>query len=144
MEQPFECPSTCDAIIYDGAALVNVLQPKVSGTFHDYAIDVSFTFIQKRVSAMQAKRVDIVWDRYNQQILKSFTRTQRGDGVRRQVKAQYTLPRNWPDSLRNSSNKVEPFGLLAKFSIEILGKTVPTVSTNDDGVLCSPDVATNL
>ena len=102
-----------DAIIYDGAALVNILQPKTCTTFSQYATEIFCPFILKQATEMRCTRVDVVWDSYHQDSLKAYTRTVRGEGTRRQVKGQYPVPRNWSDFLRNSSNKEELFQFLA-------------------------------
>ena len=93
---------------------------------------------------LNATRIDIEWDTYSDQILNAFTRTQRGQGVRRQVREKGTLPKNWPEFLRNSSNKEELFRLLAESSVRIIGPSGHTVSTLVDEMLFSPVVETKL
>ena len=133
-----------DAIIYDGAALVNILQPKTCTTFSQYATEIFCPFILKQATEMGCTRVDVVWDSYHQDSLKAYTRTVRGEGTRRQVKGQYPVPRNWSDFLRNSSNKEELFQFLADTCVEVLGKHVQTVSSKGTDIVSSPDVDTQL
>jgi len=59
-------------------------------------------------------RIDIVWDRYVKHSLKDATREKRGKGVRRKVRGQTKLPTNFPDFLRDPSNKTELFEFLSK------------------------------
>lgn len=133
-----------DAVVYDGAALVNILQPKTCKTFSQYATEIFCSFIMKQVTEMRCTRVDVVWDSYHQCSLKAYTRTKRGEGTRRQVKGPYPIPQNWSDFLRNSNNKEELFQLLADACVEILGRHVETVSTKGAEIVCSSGVATNL
>ena len=50
-------------------------------------------------------RVDVVWDRYIPNSLKSQTRIKRGKGIRRRVEASNVLPKNWQEFLHNDANK---------------------------------------
>ncbi|XP_045131595.1 uncharacterized protein LOC123516404 [Portunus trituberculatus] len=77
-----------DAIILDGAALVNMLKPVVCTTFNDYADKVFLPYIEKQLE--RADRVDIVWDQYLENSLKSETRKRRGKGIRRRVQGTTT------------------------------------------------------
>ena len=56
-----------------------MLIPTTGKTFGDYAIRTFVPYI-KNISANE-NRVDIVWDRYFEDSLKSFTRGQRGAGT---------------------------------------------------------------
>ena len=50
---------------------------------------------------------------YDPASLKSYTREQRGVGVRRKVSPTGKLPKDWNTFLRNDTNKTELFSLLA-------------------------------
>jgi len=117
------------AVVYDGAAPVNILQPKTCKTFSQYATETFCPFILKQVTEMRCTRVYVVWDCYHQGSLKTFTRTMRGEGTRRQVKGPYPVPRNWSD---------------ADAYIEVLSRHVKTVSTKGAGIVSSCNVGTNL
>ena len=93
-----------DVIILDGAAVVNFLKPHVSSTFDDYAHKVFLPYVLSQVN--RANRVDIVWDRYFNNSLKSQTRSKRGKGIRRRVEASSSLPGNWQEFLRIDANKM--------------------------------------
>ena len=57
------------------------------------------------------QRVGFVFDQYKAESLKSYTRQQRGEGVRRKVTPTGKLPKDWGSFLRNNSNKMELFTL---------------------------------
>jgi len=59
-------------------------------------------------------RVDIIFDQYNDESLKSHTRNIRGDGRRCKLITNGKIPKNWKCFLRNSKNKTDLFEFLAK------------------------------
>ena len=61
-----------DAILLDGSVIVNMLHPKACETFGDYAETVFKPYILRHLD--DAKRIDIVWDRYISNSLKRSTR----------------------------------------------------------------------
>ena len=146
------CPSLClsssvecitdapesDAIILDGAVLVNMLKPTACKTFNDYAAKVFLSYIKKQLQ--HTDRVDIVWDKYFEDSLKSETRKCRGQGIRLKVEASTNLPGNWQQFLRLDANKQELFTFLARHAVRMQhlpdGKQI--VTTLGDDVLCSP------
>ena len=71
-----EVPAT-DAVL-DGAAIVNMVQPRGCKTFQDYADNCFILYLQTEVR--NAKGLDIVWDIYLPNSLKSDTREKRGGG----------------------------------------------------------------
>jgi len=86
-----ECCS--DTIILDGAALVNMLKLVDCKISDDYAANIYLPYIEKQLE--WADRVDIVWDQYPENSLKSETRKCRGKGTKQQ------------QSLRLDANKQE-------------------------------------
>ena len=74
-----------DAKIVDGSVVVNMLQPKASSTFGDYAADVFLLYLIKLLQT--SSRLDVVWDRYIKGSLKSSTREKQGSGSRIIVKS---------------------------------------------------------
>jgi len=58
--------------------------------------------------------VDIVWDQYLENSLKSETRKRRGKGIRRRVEGNTSLPGNWQQFLRLDANKQELITFLAR------------------------------
>ena len=99
-----------DCLIVDGSALVYSLY-STETTFESFANNV---FVKKVEGFSYAhQRVDIVFDQYNPESLKSFTRQQRGEGIRRKVTPSGKVPKDWNTFLRNDTNKTELFSLLA-------------------------------
>lgn len=97
--------------VIDAAVVVNMLPPGKSKTFQDYATCVFLPYIIQQ--AQRVKRIDLVWDRYIENSLKTGTRQARGAGLRRRVSAKTTLPTNWQSFLRSDENKTELFHFLA-------------------------------
>lgn len=111
-----ESPSV-DAVLLDGAAIVNMLKPGHATTFSEYAEQVFQPYVKGYLQ--KAKRVDIVWDVYLEDSLKATARHRRGLGVRRRVLPDTKLPVNWQSFLRTDSNKTELFQYLAKEAVAI-------------------------
>ena len=59
-------------------------------------------------------RVDIIFDQYNDESLKTHTRNMRGDGRRCKLAPNGKVPKNWKCFLKNSKNKTDLFESLAK------------------------------
>ena len=49
-----------DAVLYDGAALVNILQPKTCNAFNQYATEIFCPVILKEMTEVRCTRLDIV------------------------------------------------------------------------------------
>ena len=90
--QPESVP-VADTIIIDGSALVNALPPRTSKTFNEYAREDVVKQIE--VYGTKYQRVDVVFDVYQPNSLKSETRSKRGKGMRRKVKGSVEAPTNW-------------------------------------------------
>ena len=82
-----------DAKVLDGAAVVQMLSPKLTKTFEEYVDNIFLPYILRTLES--ASRVDIVFDVYSSDSLKASTRESRGCGVRRRVLPSALLPRNW-------------------------------------------------
>ena len=124
-----------EVAILDGAVVVNLLQPLAAKTFHDYAVKVFLPYIEKQLQ--QVSRVDIVWDQYIQNSLKSQARSNRGKGIRRRVEESANLPQNWSQFLRDDANKTELFLFLVKH-IKHLVTRKQIITTNGSDVVCIP------
>ena len=127
-----------DAKIMDGSVVVHMLPSGTSTTFQDYASNVFMPYIEGQLQSV--RRIDIVWDVYRDDSLKSATRDARGTGTRRKVIPSARIPGNWKSFLRVNENKTQLFHLLAKHTVEdhlqIDGKQL--CSTYDEQVLSSP------
>lgn len=128
-------PSNFDVIVFDGAVVVHLLQPTAGiRTFEDYANEVFIPYIGRHLSS--SKRVDIVWDTYVNDSIKSSIREKRGNGQRRKVLSQNKIPANWLNFLCNDDNKQELYTFLAK---KIESSDFPSdkevITTYGDGIL---------
>ena len=104
-----------DTKIIDGAALVHALDPKKANVvvkpFKDYA---NLVFVPHVLLHLQSvNRLDVVWDCYKPDSLKSFTRQCRGNGETFRVANNTSLPRNWNSFLRMDSNKTNLYKFLS-------------------------------
>ena len=97
-------------IVLDGAVIVQMLTAERGKTFEDYAHDTFLSFICSQLS--RVCRLDIVWDKYLPDSLKSATRVKRGAGCRQLVQLNSNVPRNWQDFLHVNENKSDLFLLL--------------------------------
>jgi len=77
----------------DGAAMVNFKPPCQPITFEAYANDVILSYIKSQ--ANKCSRVDIIFDVYLENSLKSQTRKERGTGIRRKVVGSGMTPEYW-------------------------------------------------
>ena len=100
-----------DAIILDGAVVVQMLQPTAVSTFEEYFDCVVEPYILRQLE--EVKRLDIVWDVYKDDSLKNVTRETQGSGQRRKVLLSTRIPSDWKGFLRVGGNKDELFKLLA-------------------------------
>ena len=107
---------------FDGATVVQMFHPGIAKTSQDYADAVFTPYIYSQLGS--AEQVDIVWDVYVADSLKSTTRQKRGKGVRRRVAPTTAIPQNWMDFLRVDENKSELFRFLSQH--------VTSLSTEED------------
>jgi hypothetical protein len=108
---------TVEVIVVDGAAIVNMLKPGNAKTFADCSTNVFLPYIRKQL--ITCIRVDIVWDEYLENSLKSSARQKRGKGVRRRVRSDSKIPGNWQSFLRSNENKVELFKFLSEQCVKM-------------------------
>ncbi len=125
---------TVDAIILDGAVIVNMLRPGTACTFSEYASQIFLPYITTQLQHVQ--RVDVVWDEYVQGSLKADTRSVRGKGSRRRVESSNALPRNGQEFLRNDDNKAELFSFLSLQTVRLETES-QIIATHHKDVLCT-------
>ena len=127
-----------DAKVLDGAAIVQMLNPKPARTFEEYANECFIPHVLKELASV--KRLDIVWDVYLEDSLKAATRQKRGSGVQKVIPSA-TLPDNWKGFLRGDDNKTVLFAFLAKKvgGPKVEGKQL--VTTLLSGILASPPLS---
>jgi len=102
-----EPPSQFDVKIFDGAAMVHILSHGSKCTFGEYSDTVLIPRTERQLQ--ESNRIDIVWDRYYPDSLKSTTREKRGKGIRRKVSRNTTLPASFAGFLQDDTNKEELF-----------------------------------
>ena len=108
---------TPDAIILDGAVIIQMLPPGTVRTFEEYCQTVFGPYITRDLQS--AKRVDLVWDVYREGFLKKAARERRGTGQRRKVTSSTRIPSDWKGFLRVDENKNELFLLLANYVVSM-------------------------
>ncbi len=128
-----------DVIILDGAVVVNFLKPVAVRTFEDYAVKVFLPHINAKLR--QVSRLDIVWDQYHENSLKSQARNKHDKGIRKRVDRSTFMPKNWEQFLRDSANKTELFTFLVNY-IKLQTTSKQLVSTNGSEVVCIPPIDT--
>ena len=129
-----ERPSV-EALLLDGAAIVNMLSPGPSKTFMEYSQGVFLPFVKSQLQ--HVLRVDVVWDIYIADSLKATTRNKRGKGIRRRVKPDTKIPGNWAAFLRVDENKEELFHFLADQLVSVEAEHGQVISTKGDSVVCN-------
>ena len=104
----------CTTIVFDGAAIFQMVAPNSSKTFHQYCNTVFKNYIYKKISKPEITRADIVFDVYKEKSVKSCTREKRETGKRIKVVESTPLPKNWKTFLHVNENKTELFGLISQ------------------------------
>ena len=130
--QPTNAP-VVNAKFLDGAAVVQMLNPGTAKTFQDYADTVFTPYVSSQLDT--ADRVDVIWDVYMPETLK--TREKRGKGVRRRVLPTTVIPKNWKDFLRVDENKKELFLFLSHQVTRSTEEGKVIFATDEERVLCS-------
>lgn len=127
-----------EAMILDGAAIINMLKPtNAVKTFQDYSDYVLIPHLKSQLH--HVNRLDVVFDEYIANSLKQTTRDKRGKGVRRRVQASTLVPKNWPEFLRVDLNKKELFYFLAEqVPLVDFGVGKQVFITKGEQVLTSP------
>ena len=97
-----------------GSVLVNLIKPKKNQSFKYYSSEVFCPHIRKQQDLYVADRVDVVFDTYKEQSLKTTTRLKRRKSIRRKVQQNSVVPMNWKGFLRLDQNKAELFHFLSK------------------------------
>ena len=124
-----------ESVVVDGAVAVQMLKPGTARTFQEYIDTVFKPYVLKQLE--HVKRVDIVWNVYREDSLKTGTREKRGKGTCRRVLPTTAIPGDWSSFLHMDQNKVELFHLLSQetASLEVEHREIYT--TIDKNVLHS-------
>ena len=106
VEQP-----SVDAIILDGAVVVQMLKPTAISSFEEDFDFVVATYIPRQLEDVM--RLDILWDVNKDDCVQKVPRATQGSGQRRKVLLSTRIPSDWKGFLRVDDNKDELFKLLA-------------------------------
>lgn len=101
------------AVIIDAMAMIQTVKSAGATTFADMVQEYS-TIIVRLLSQNNCSRVDLVFDQYKSQSIKSFERQRRGETNAIEVKIQHQntpIPKQWAKFMSNPKNKKN----LAKF-----------------------------
>ena len=121
-------------------ALFSRLYIACQSTFREYVATVFIPYVTSQLQS--AQRIDIIWDTYKDDSLKSCTRDKRGSGARRHVALSVKIPPNWKSFLLVNENKTELFRLLAEEVIAIHAQGKEVYSTYGNDVLSNTDRTT--
>eukprot|EP00794_Sanderia_malayensis_P013411 gene13411-14786_t len=139
----FEEPSVT-ALVIDGAALVQMIEPRDSATFGDYIRREFTSQLLSRVKSSSITRMDVVFDVYRDKSIKSSAREKRGTGAGIRVLENTPITRKWRNFLRVNENKAELFRLIAKIcAAEDTLRNTQVVFATDDYVTTNGEAIDN-
>lgn len=110
--QTGETQPEISATVLDGAVIVHLLVPRNVKTFLEYYTNIFKPYICRLFQNLQ--RIDLVFDRYSSESLKTDTRLSRGVGVHIRVTPSTIIPQKYNDFLRVDENKKQLFTFLAE------------------------------
>ena len=110
-------------------------------TFYAYANNMIFPIVKSELIKV---RVDLVFDTYRENSLKSTARAKRGEGIRRKVESNFEPPKKWRLFLRINDNKAELFRFLSKSAIPAASGDMNVFCAFDDTVICNKEYDLNM
>ena len=113
--------------VVDEAAFVNMNRPKSSTTYGKYCEDELLSKL--KFTSQNTKKLDLVFDVYNENSLKSQTRENRGGGMRISVLKDTLICKDFQKFRRNDTNKTKLFKMIAEAVIQILETLATIVAT---------------
>ena len=122
----YDAPDVSMKVI-DGAAFVNMNRPKSSTTYGKYCEDEHLSKL--KFTSQNTKRLDLVFDVYNEKSLKSQTRENRGGGMRKSARKDTPICNDFQKFMRNDTNKTELFKTVAEAAIQIPETLATIVAT---------------
>ena len=134
--EPSRANPTVECSVIDGAAFVNVHQPRTSKNFGEYCKQE----IKQNISYTlgQASYVDLVFDVYRDITTKGATRAGRGKGVRVSVRNDTPIGK-FKDFMRVGDNKKELFNMIADTIPSIQSNTL-LIATKNEHVVSNKDI----
>ena len=126
-----------EALLLDGAGIVNTLQHGASKTFQEYSKTIFLPYIINQLRNVE--RVDVVWDRYLPDSLEDSAQGKKGKDIRRCIRPDTRIPGNWTAFLRVDKSKQELFLYLADQLTTIGTDHGEVVSTKNETVVFNND-----
>ena len=124
----------------EGSVLVKMIKPKKNQTFGDYWSEMLIPQLQKYTKEYDAQRIDVMFDTYKQESLKSSARKKRGKGIQRKVQVNSIAPTNWWAFLRIDENKTELCRFLSQHSLSLIEGNSTMLYAYDK--VCQPNKTT--
>ncbi|PIK44213.1 hypothetical protein BSL78_18928 [Apostichopus japonicus] len=120
-----------------------MVRPSGAKNFAEYAAESLIPYVSSKFR--NTSRVDVVWDRDLNDLLKNTARAKRGKVVRRRVVAETAIPRNWHDFLLVDENNTELFSFLSHALMESFEQeNEQLVIIDGELVLCQPPLEDSL
>ena len=139
-EVKYDAPEVSMKVI-DGAAFVNMNPPRSSSPYGNYCEEELFRRI--RYASQHTERLDIIFDVYQENSLKSQTRENRGEGIRGSVRKDTPICKNFQKFMRNDSNKTELFKMISEAVINFPNTENKIVTTIENRVVASTSLDTS-
>ena len=111
-----------------------MLQSGTAKTFKDYTTNVFIPYITSQLQNLV--RLDIIWDVYMHDSLKTDARNKRRKGTRRRVEPSSLIPKKWSEFLRIDDNKTELFSYLAVSAVANIKTNKTFITIHQSNVLC--------
>ena len=103
-------------LVLEMAAVVHMVRPTTASTFNEYVTHHILPFIESQLTPL-VSRIDLIWDTYPEDNLKTLTHHRRGLGPRTRIgDGQTRIPKkDWNTGfLKNIENKKELFSFLSE------------------------------
>ena len=113
-----------------------MLKPIGYRTLQDNADSIYMRYLCSQLDTVS--RLNIIWDVYEENSLKSATQMKRGAGTRRRVELNVRVPSNWQGFHRDDKNKTELFKYLAEKTMS-LGNEEQVISTKGTFICCTKE-----
>lgn len=132
VESNRDCLRGCTACVVDGTAFVHLLHPGTSRTFEEFIDKVFLRTVKDRLQNFE--RLDIIFDRYLNDSLKSDSRSKRCTML---VKPTTPFSKMYNRFSLDDDNKTQLFHLLAKAISRFETGQKILVGSAEDRVACS-------
>ena len=139
IEPCYSAPGNMEMLAIDGAAFVHMNPPRQSKTFKDYCEVEIANRVKKVVPRLD--RVDLIFDVYRDDSVKSETRDRRGSTFKISVKDSTPMVKDFKKFLLHNDNKTQLFSRIADAMSQCL-QGIPTtiISTKDAEVVSNSPV----